>query len=358
MTVLSKYLVKEFFKSLLLCQLIFMSLYLIIHFFGKFDNFAEASVPIGRMLPYLLYKTPSIFVQMLPIAALLGVIIMFSQMKKNNEVLALKASGMSIWDFSKPIFVVSLFLTVSLFFLSEGLVPYASFKSNELYQTEVRKKDPGHFLELDHVWYKGSDCIYYMRHFDNNRMIMAEPVFYFFDHTFRLVKRIDCQQAIWKNGKWAAIEGIITEPGDDNDYRVRKFSQIDLNISEVPEDFIKEMKRPEEMNYWQLSRFAKKLESEGYDASNYQVDMNIKLAFPLITFIMMLVGIPIALKTNKGGAPLAISLGIGACFCYFLSMGVLRSFGLSNILPPILSAWLANGIFFLLGTYLMMNGNR
>ena len=86
--------------------------------------------------------------------------------------------------------------------------------------------------------------------------------------------------------------------------------------------------------------------------------MNIKLAFPLITFIMMLIGIPIALGTRRGGAPLAVSLGVAACFLYFLCMGTARALGLSDILPPILSAWMANGIFLLSGTYLMMNGNR
>ena len=177
----------------MLCQLIFMSLYLVINFLSKFDNFAEAHISMVRIVPYILYQIPFITVQLIPMASLIGVIILFSQMKKNNEILALKAAGMSVWDFSKPIFAVSLFLTVVLFFLSESTVPYTSFKSNEIYEVEVREKDPGHFLELDHIWYKGSDCIYYMKHFDNKRMVMSEPVLYFFDHAFHLVKRIDCR---------------------------------------------------------------------------------------------------------------------------------------------------------------------
>ena len=73
------------------CLLIFVVIYLVILFIGKFDNFAEAHAPISRMLPFLMYKSPYIIVQMLPPASLISVIIMFSLMEKNNEIMDLKA---------------------------------------------------------------------------------------------------------------------------------------------------------------------------------------------------------------------------------------------------------------------------
>jgi lipopolysaccharide export system permease protein len=78
------------------------------------------------------------------------------------------------------------------------------------------------------------------------------------------------------------------------------------------------------------------------------------LAFPLLSFIMVLIGIPIALMLKKGGPPLAVCLGISACFLYILIYGLTRSFGYAGILPPILTAWLANFVFLFLGAYLMM----
>jgi lipopolysaccharide export system permease protein len=84
------------------------------------------------------------------------------------------------------------------------------------------------------------------------------------------------------------------------------------------------------------------------------VDLNGKLSFPLLSFVMVLIGIPIALGLKKGGTPLAVSLGIAACFLYLLMHGLARSFGCAGVLPPIFSAWLASLAFLLFGIYLMI----
>ena len=108
------------------------------------------------------------------------------------------------------------------------------------------------------------------------------------------------------------------------------------------------------MSYWQLKRYAQKVRDEGYDNTEYLVDMNVKLAFPLINVVMIFIGIPIALGLKRGGTPLAVFLGISICFIYLVTLGFARAFGISGVLPPSLSAWLANFIFFLTGIYMMM----
>ena len=127
---------------------------------------------------------------------------------------------------------------------------------------------------------------------------------------------------------------------------MKRFKQIALKLPERPESFEWVAKNPEEMSCWQLRQFSERLHREGHDVTEYTVDMNIKTVFPVINVIMALIGIPIALRLKKGGVPLALSLELAVCFLYLVSLGVSRAFGLSRILPLILSAWLANGIFF------------
>jgi lipopolysaccharide export system permease protein len=134
---------------------------------------------------------------------------------------------------------------------------------------------------------------------------------------------------------------------------VRKFDRIQLPLPETPDAFVRTAKKPEEMSYWQLKRFARKVQNEGYDAAEYQVDVNVKLAFPFITLVMVLLGIPIALVFDKGGTPVAVALGIAACFLYALSFGFGRSLGLAGVFPPLFAAWVANILFFFLASYLM-----
>lgn len=355
MGILARYLCKEFFRLLMLCLIIFVSIYLIIDFLQKIDNFIEAQAPNSAMLSYFLYKVPYITVQMVPVAALIAVIVMFSFMKKNNEITALKCSGMSVFELSLPVLSASIALAVAVFLVSELVVPYTSSKSETVWNREVKKRDQGRFYGRDHIWYRGGNSIYWIRHFDGREMVMEAPAFYFFDDSFRLVRRIQARRAVWAGDRWRVEEGIIQAAGAGGVYDLNRFKEINLMLPEGPEAFLKPVKRPEEMSYWQLKRFTELIRLEGYDATRYRVDMNIKLAFPLISFIMVLVGIPIVLGLKRGGTPLAVSFGIGTCFLYLVNLGLARSLGLSGVLPADFSAWLANLIFLLLGIYLMMH---
>jgi lipopolysaccharide export system permease protein len=358
MRILGKYLCKEFFKLLVLCLVFFILIFQFISFVGGVDNFIEANVPMTRMVVYHLYETPFIVVQMLPPASLIAVIIMFSLMRKNNEIIALKSSGISVWKISQPILITALVLSIILFLFSEIVVPYTSSRSKAIYRIEVDKKDPLHYYGQQHIWYKGEECIYWIRGFDNREKIMKDPTLYFLDDSFRLLKRIDGRQGIWKNGTWAIKDGIILERESGGDYRVKRFDQIELSLPETPEAFVREEREPEEMSYWQLKRFAEKVSSEGYDATRHFVDLNVKLSFPFVVIALVLIGTPIALWRRKGGTPLAVFIGLLLCFVYLLALGVSRSLGLAGILPPLLSAWLANVLFFFLGLYLMQHVSR
>jgi lipopolysaccharide export system permease protein len=112
------------------------------------------------------------------------------------------------------------------------------------------------------------------------------------------------------------------------------------------------------MNYWQLKRYSNKVLREGYDNKEYLVDMNIKIAFPFVNLVLAIFGISISLRQKKGGTPLAVSLGMCICFLYLTILGFARSLGLSGVLPPIISAWLANLVFLLFGIYFMMRVER
>jgi len=359
MGVFAKYLVKELFKLLIICELIFISIYLMIDFTGGIDDFVKANASTGVMISYYIYKIPAIAVQMLPAATLTAIIIVFCTMKRNNEIIALRACGINIWRISQPVIITAFFLSIVLFLFSEIIVPYSSAKSNEIWRVSVKKQDPGGFKGQNHIWLRGKSCIYWIKRFDGQKMIMIEPTFYFFDPSFHVIKRIDARFGVWKEGWWRIKEGIVQDREKSGDYySLSRFKELDLRLPEKPGDFVREEREPEEMGYHQLNRFTERLTMEGYDATEYVVGLNIKIAFPFIVLIMALIGIPVALWKKGMGTPLAVSIGIVLCFFYLLILGVSRSLGLAGVLPPILSAWLANSIFLFLGLYQMMRVNR
>jgi lipopolysaccharide export system permease protein len=292
--------------------------------------------------------------QMLPPSALLAVIILFSLMKKRNEIVALKCAGMNQWQVSKPIILTALLLSIFLFFFSELVVPVTSSKSERIYRIEVDKVDP-HDFSWSNVWFKGAKCIYRIRRYDSKNKIMKNLSLYFLDSSFRLRKRIDARRGIWKGGQWEIRDGIILTAEEGDDYSLEKFDRIVLDLPETPEMFTREEKKPEEMGYWQLKRFAEDLSREGYDATPYFVDLHIKLSFPFIVLSMVLIGIPIGLRKIKGGTPMTVTMGVLFCFLYLLALGFSRSLALAGVFPPLLAAWLANILFFFLGVYFMLH---
>lgn len=354
MGTLAKYFSREFLKLFVLLEFVFLTMYLLIQFILSLDDFVEANAPSSLMVVYLVYNTPLIIVQLVPVATLISVIVMFCIMERNNEIIAMKSCGLSAFRFSLPIIIVSVLISIGVFLVSELVVPYSIARANEIWQVRLNKGKKTGFYGQNHIWYRGSGSTYRIRNFDSNRNIMEDLTLYFFDDSFRVIKRIDAKQGLWTGNKWEIREGLVQEITTDGGYDLKRFDKIYLELPERPDAFTRSPKKPEEMSYWQLKRYAKRIQEEGYDATEYTVDMNVKLAFPLISVILVLIGIPIALGTKKGGTPLAISLGIVVCFFYLISLGISRSFGLSGLLPPGLSAWSANLVFFLFGIYLMM----
>ncbi|MCF8145785.1 MAG: LPS export ABC transporter permease LptG [Deltaproteobacteria bacterium] len=358
MNILTRYLVQEFFKLFIICQMVFIAIYLMIDFTSGIDDFIKAQAPRGVVVSYFLYKIPAITVQMLPVATLTTVIIAFSLMKRNNEITVLRACGTHVWKISQPVIVTAVFLSMAMFLLSETLVPYTSSHANRIWREEVKKEKTGQFHGQRHIWYKGDNGIYWMRQFDDQTRTMIDPAFYFFDDSFHLIRRIDARSGTWVDGVWQLREGIVQNREQDGSYDLSRFQRLELKIPEGPTDFVRKEIEPEEMGYNQLKRFAKRLRVEGYDASRYFVDLHIKIAFPFVVLIMALIGIPIALWKKEMGTPMAVSIGIALCFIYLLVLGLSRTLGFAGILPPILAAWLANSLFLFFGVYLMINVNR
>jgi lipopolysaccharide export system permease protein len=355
MKVLTKYISKEFIKLQIFCQIIFIFLYLMIDFVMKIDNFIESNVASANVIfSFFIYKIPSIMVQIIPVATLISVIILFRIMKNNREIMAIRACGISVSMLSQTVIIISLFISLFTFVFSETVVPYASSKSNEIWDIKVNKVDPGQFYGNDQIWFKSSDAIYWIKQFDSIKNIMEGPTLYFFDKDFKLIKRIEAKKGSWTDGKWRLEEGIIQEIQEDGEYKSTPFDQLSIDIPETPETFSKRMKDPEELTYSQLKEASETQKNEGYNNTGYLVGMGVKTALPFLSLILTLLGIPIALEMNTGGIPLAVAAGIGLSFIYMVILGVSRSLGLSGILPPFLAAWTADLLFIFAGIYLMM----
>ena len=159
MGVLRGYIYKEFMKLFFIFEALFLLIYLLVDFIEKIDNFAEAQVPTAEMIAFFYFKIPLIIMQMVPVAVMLSVIVMLCQMKKNNEITAIKSCGTSIFELSRPIIQLSICIAIISFLFSELVVSQCNARSNEIWDTQVEKREKNRLFVRKHIWYKGSNAI-------------------------------------------------------------------------------------------------------------------------------------------------------------------------------------------------------
>ncbi len=356
MTLIHRYVTRETLKFIAVVLTTVVSIYLCVDFFEKIDNFMDAGLPMGRALVFFLYNIPFITAQVLPVALLLAVLIVLGLMSRNNEILALKSSGVSIYSLLRPVFTLGVLFSIALFFFTEGVVPATSEKANRIWLQEVKKKAAVISREKN-IWIKDNQAILYIAYYNQAHRAIYGLTLYQFDDAFRLARRVDAKMGLPEKDRWLLyrVSEQVRDPktGEyDVTFLDARFEPLNL----VPEDLETAVKTSEEMNFKELLAYIGRVEAEGYDATPYRVDLHAKVAFPVICIILSMVGTGIALRERtKEGMPVSIAYGLGVAFLYWILYSFCVSMGYGGILPPVAAAWTANVIFFCLGALLLLN---
>ena len=356
MTIVDKYLAREILKCLVVVLAVVVSLFVIAEFFNKADNFMEAGLPISRLIRYLQLKLPQIIAQITPIGLLLAVLIAFGLMNKNNEIIALKSGGVSVYYLLRPVLTIAVFLAILLFSLSEIVVPITISKANKIWLMEVKNK-PTITSKQRNIWIKGHRAIYFIQYFNPQNQTISGVILNFFDKEFKLTRRVDAKKGLYVQGQWVfydSMEQVLDE--ESAIYNVRLHSQKAENVDFLPEDLMRVFKKSDEMNIAELFTYIKEVELEGYDATTFRVDFHARFAYPVLSIIVCLMGTGIAVKRkSREGPSVSIAFGAAMVFLYWVLHSFCLSLGYGGLLPPVISAWISNIIFLCYGVLNLIN---
>src|SRR5262249_44717401 len=142
-------------------------------------------------------------------------------------------------------------------------------------------------------------------------------------------------------------ERTITGPAVEN-YRRFDVSTFP-DFVEAPAYFKKEIKQSSEMIYDELRRDIRDLEQSAFDVVRLRVQLQKKIAYPLITFVMAIIAIPFALSAGKRGAIAGVATAIGIGVVYWTVSGLFEAMGNLSQLPPALAAWSPDLVFAFIG---------
>jgi LPS export ABC transporter permease LptG len=301
--------------------------------------------------------------QITPLAILIAVLVTFGVLNRNSEIIAMKATGISLYRLVIPIISIATILAVSLFLFDQFYLPQANRRQEALHNI-IKGRPPQTVLRPEQNWIFGQPHnsepgrIFYYQFFDPDRNEFANLSIFEFDRsTFALSRRIFAARAVWDSADstWIFMNGWQRDIAAANVTEYRQFLKTSFaEIHEDPTYFKKESLQAQEMNFGQLDRYIGDLRQSGFDTMRLRVELWQKLAYPLVAIIMAVLAIPFALSMGRRGSLTGIAVAISVALAYFVVNSFFAALGNVDYLPAPLAAWSADLLFGLVGGYLLL----
>jgi LPS export ABC transporter permease LptG/LPS export ABC transporter permease LptF len=373
--ILDEYVMGTFLRNFALVLVSLVILFIIFTFFELIGDILRYRTPLIVIGDYLVNLIPFILNSILPLCSLVAVLITFGALNRNSELTAMKATGISLYRIVAPMLVVATLLSGLLFIFDETYLPAAN-RRQEALLSEIKGKPAQTFLRPDRKWMSGQTGtsafsqatapngnqaeptrIFYYQFFDPDKNVFANiTVFEFQPGTFNLTRRIFAQSARWDD----KLNGWIFEDGWQRTFKGESIGYVPFAISTFPEIheqpsyFKKEDRQSEQMSYKELATYINDLKQSGFDTMRLRVQLNRKLAYPLMTLVLAILAIPFSLYAGKRGGIAGVGTAIGVAICYWVIAGIFENLGDVNSLPAILAAWSPDLLFAIAGTYLLL----
>jgi LPS export ABC transporter permease LptG len=340
----------------------FVMLMLVFTFFELVGDIIRNHIALTTVGDYLFNLAPSMVYTITPLAVLIAVLVTFGVLNRNSEIIAMKATGISLYRLVIPVVSISAVLAMCLFMFDDYYLPAANRRQEALRST-IKGRPPQTFLHPEQKWMFGQSHpgeqghIFYYQFFDpDDNAFVNLSIFEFNPSTFALSRRIFASRAVWdeRTKSWRFNSGWVRNI-DVNNSQYSEFTSTSFaEIHEDPGYFKKENLQSQEMNFAQLDTYIRDLRQSGFDTMRLRVALWHKLAYPLIAVVMAVLAIPFALSMGRRGSLTGIAVAISVALAYWVVDGLFSAMGNVNYLPAALAAWSPDVLFGLAGGYLLL----
>jgi lipopolysaccharide export system permease protein len=349
MKILDRYLVKQFLQTILFGILAFTVIFVVIDLMENLDDFIDNKVPFVQIVHYYMVFSPEIIRLITPISVLFAALFTAGKSANLSELTAIKASGVSMARFMLPFMITTVFICMFSIYFSGYVVPKANKTKLNIEVNYLRKG--GNFSENNIFFQDSKTRIVNINFFDEaNKTAMRVCIQDFNPSDItQMVQRIDCQSMKYDTVKnvWIGnnvIKRIFT--GDRQKQDDLPSLRLD-SLNFKPGDIASKQQKPEQMNLSELKYYAQTQQKSGNDPRNIWIEYYSRFAFAMSSFVVLLFGLPISANKRKGGMAAQVGLNILVTFIYLVFMKISQAFGKNGAIDPILTAWMANIIFFL-----------
>ncbi len=358
MKLIDRYILSSVVVPLIYCLLAFLMLFIIFDLFSNLSDFIEADTPLPRIFQFYMILMPSVLIFIAPISLLLGVLYGLSQLTRNNELTAMRASGVSLYRLMAPIIVVGFVASLVVAVINETVAPWSAYWTDQFVRAEKHDEDISFYVSQDFPYRDpGANRVWMIGEFDRQTFDMRRIEVIQQREDGSDAVRYRARAARWLDGKWWFID-LTTQELDERGYPLgppRTEARREMTaFSETPRDFINVTKEPEFLSSRDLLEFIRAHQHVSRDTlARLEVDLHYRLAMPWTCLIVTLLGLPIGAHTGRKGAFMGIALALTMFFSFYVLINFGMALGKQQTLPPWISVWFPNILFLAIGIIFM-----
>jgi len=338
--ILDRYISRLYVRIVGFAFVALLGLFYIASFLDRSEKIFKGQASTGQVLQFLAYMTPQFVYYIIPIAALLSVLVTFGALSRSSELTVMKACGVSLYRTALPLVLLSLIGSAALFGLEQRILA-ASNRTAEAIDDQIRDRPSRTLNPLLRQWVAARDgSIYHYGLFDpQQRMLTSLSIYKPAENAWRLQSQTFAARAEHRAG-WTGVDGWI------RDYSTTPptFTTFDRRplALEPPEYFGTEQPIAQLMTVPELRKHIADLRASGFNWTPLAVELQRKLAFPFVTFVMTLLAVPFGVTTGRRGTIYGIGIGIVLALSYWIVSSAFVALGSAGVLSPFLAAWSPN----------------
>jgi lipopolysaccharide export system permease protein len=346
--ILDNYILKKFLGTFICAIALLMMIVIVFDISENIQRFLDKNITLSDIiLRYYLNFIPYFINLFIPLFTFISVIWFTSKLSSQNEIISILNGGISFTRFLRPYIIGALIIALLSLILANFIVPrtqehFLAFKNemtNRRYVTQ----------SVMHIKNSADSYIYLERWEEEPRegYMFTYEVLASQNISYKIsAKTVKYNEEIQKWELKNYTKRIIDSNGEE---RVSTGKQMDTVFNVFPRDFDQDIKIIETMTFQQLHAFIEQEEAKGSSLVKYYIiEKHKRLANPLGTLIMTLLGQSVASRKTRRGVGVHLFFGIGLAFSFIFFQQVSTVFSISGGLPPWLGSWIPNLIFLVI----------
>lgn len=356
---IDRYLLGLYWSAFIAALFIFLTLFIASDAMSSLVKYKDVSSLV--MIRYYLFYTPEVLYKMIPVACVVGTVMTISSLNKGSELVALFATGMSLFRISRVIFASIIVLGIFSYWLSDQLMPAFARQKNFIYYNEI-EKTPSRFqtIKTNRIWYRSKNSIFNIKTLNAEGNKAQGLTLYFFNDSWELIQMLTADSVLMNGSQWILQNGTVTVFSKDSSFPMNdKFMEKTIVMSEEAQDLRNTGQTSDLLTQSELSRFINKNKEAGLDTIKYEVEFHSKFSFAFAGLVMSLLALPFCVGQARGGGMMKnIGISLGLVLVYWIFYSSAQTLGQHNQLKPIIAAWLPNFVMLALGIMLLLRAKR